>query len=70
VVEVAEEFVETVDSGQRLVAVADMILAELSGRVTQILEQSADRGVELAHSHRSAGETDLSQGRCGCHAGR
>src|SRR5882672_2140876 len=38
-----------------------MVLAELSGGVSQALKQPANRGVELAHSHGSAGETDLAQ---------
>ena len=61
VVEVAEELVEAVDRRQRLVAVADVVLAELSGGVAEVLEQAADRGVELAHAHRRAGEADLGQ---------
>ena len=35
VIEVAEEFVEAVDRRQRLIAVADVVLAELSGGVTE-----------------------------------
>ena len=38
-----------------------MVLAELAGGVAEVLEQSADGGVELAHAHRSAGEADLGQ---------
>ena len=37
VVKIAEELVEAVNRGQKLVAVAEMVLAELSGRVTQRL---------------------------------
>ena len=61
VVEVAEELVEAVDGRQRLVAVADVVLAELAGGVAEVLEQAADRGIELAHAHRRAGEADLGQ---------
>ena len=61
VVEVAEELVEAVDRRQRLVAVADVVLAELAGGVAEVLEQAADRGIELAHAHRRAGKADLGQ---------
>ena len=61
VVEVAEELVEAVDGRQRLVAVADVVLAELPGGVAEVLEQAADGGIELAHAHRRAGEADLGQ---------
>ena len=61
VIEVAEELVEAVHRRQRLVAVADVVLAELAGGVAEVLEQAADRGIELAHAHRRAGEADLGQ---------
>ena len=38
-----------------------MVLAELSGAVAEVLEQAADRRVQLAHAHRRAGEADLGQ---------
>ena len=60
-VEIAEELVEAVHGRQRLVAVADMVLAELAGGIAEVLEQAADRGIELAHAHRRAGEADLGQ---------
>ena len=64
-IKVAEEFVEAVDRGQRLIAVADVVLAELSGGVSEALEQTADGRIELAHAHGRAGETDLASVRCG-----
>ena len=48
VIEIAEELVEAVHRRQRLVAVADVVLAELSGGIAEVLQQAADRGVELA----------------------
>ena len=39
VIEVAEELVEAVHRGQEFVAVAEMVLAELPGRVALRLEQ-------------------------------
>ena len=47
VVEVTEELVEAVNRWQELVAVAEMILAELPGRVALRLEQLGDRRVLL-----------------------
>ena len=61
VVEVAEELIEAVHRRQRFVAVADVVLAELARGVAEVLEQAADRGIELAHAHRRAGEADLGQ---------
>ena len=61
VVEVAEELIEPVHGRQRLVAIADMVLAELAGGVAEVLEQAADRGIELAHAHRRAGKADLGE---------
>ena len=46
-VEVAEELVEAVDCGKIFVAVPQMILAELTGRVLQLLQQNGDRRVQL-----------------------
>jgi hypothetical protein len=42
VIKVAEEFVEAVDGRQRFIAIADMVLPELSGGVSEALEQTAD----------------------------
>ncbi|GJE44654.1 hypothetical protein AEGHOMDF_3843 [Methylobacterium soli] len=61
VVEVAEELVEPVHGRQRLVAVADVVLAELAGGVAEVPEQAADGRVELAHSHGRAREADLAE---------
>ena len=60
-VEIAEELVEAVHGRQQFVSIADMILAELSGGVAEILEQAADGRIELAHSHRRAGKAYLGQ---------
>ena len=58
-IEIAEELVEAVHGRQRLVAITDMVFAELSGGVAQILEQAANGRIELAHSHRCAGKAYL-----------
>ena len=47
VVEVAEPFIEPVNRGQHVVAVAEVVLAELAGRVTERLEQLGERRVGL-----------------------
>ena len=60
-VEVAEELIEAVHGRQRGVAIADVVLAELARGIAEVLEQAADRGIELAHAHRCAGEADLAQ---------
>jgi hypothetical protein len=45
VVQVAEKFVEPMHGRQVFVAVSQMVLAELSGRVTQRLQQFGNRGI-------------------------
>ena len=52
VVEVAEELVEAVDRRQELVLVAEVVLAELAGRVAVRLEQLGDRRVLLLEADR------------------
>jgi hypothetical protein len=59
VIKVAEEFVEAVHRRQRFVAVANVVLAELTRGKTEIPQQPADRRVLLAHAHRRAGKADL-----------
>ena len=54
VVEVAEELVEAVHRRQELVAVAEMVLAELAGGVAQRLEQLGDGRVLRSAGRRSA----------------
>src|SRR4029077_11880440 len=61
VVEIAEKLVKAVDGGQRFVAIANMVLAELARGIAEALEQAPDGRIELAHAHRCAGETDLAQ---------
>ena len=61
VIEVAEELIEAVHGRQRLVAIADVVLAELAGGVAEVLHHAADRGIELAHAHRRAGEAHLGE---------
>ena len=56
VVEVAEELVEAVGGGQELVAVAQVVLAELAGDVTQRLEQLGDRRVFGPQAEVGAGQ--------------
>ena len=61
VVEVAEELVEPVDGGQELVAVAEMVLAELAADITMRLEQLGHRRVFLLQPFVRARQADLGQ---------
>ena len=61
VVEVAVEFVEAVHRRQELVAVAEMVLAELAGGIAERLEQLGDGRVFLLQSERGARQADLGQ---------
>jgi len=61
VVEVAEELVEAVQRGQELVAVAQVVLAELPGGVAERLEQLRDRRILRPQADRRRGDADLAQ---------
>ena len=61
VVEVAEEFVEAVHCRQKLVLVAQMVLAELAGDVAVRLEQFGDGGVLRLKSDIGSGHPHLGQ---------
>ena len=64
VVEVAEELVEAVVGGQELVAVAEVVLAELAGRVALLLERGRDRsGPRRCRPRFAPGMPDLGQTR-------
>ena len=59
VVEVAEELVEAVDGRQVLVAVAEVVLAELAGRIAERLEQLGDGRILGAQPERGDGMPTL-----------
>ena len=61
VVEVAEELVEAVHRRQILVAVAQVVLAELPGRVAQRLEQLRDRRVLRLQAESAPGHADFGE---------
>jgi hypothetical protein len=61
VVEVAEELVEPVHRRQELVAVAEVVLAELPGGVAVVLQQLGDRRVLHLQSDRRPGDAYLGQ---------
>ena len=65
VVERAEEFVEAVRGGQRLVGVAQVVLAELRGRVALCLEELRPIVTSRACSPSLAPAGRLSGCRCG-----
>ena len=60
-VEVAEELVEAVRRGQELVAVAEMVLAELAAHVAERLQHLGDGRVFLLQADRRTGQADLGQ---------
>ena len=68
VIEVAEELVEAVDGGQELVAIAEVVLAELAGGVALRLERrgdgaglgrQADLGARLADGGHAGADRQL-----------
>jgi hypothetical protein len=61
VAEVAEELVEPVHGRQVLVAIAEVVLAELARGIAEGLEQLGDGGILRAHARRRAGQPDLAQ---------
>ena len=61
VVEVAEKFIEAVFGWQHVVAVAEMVFAELAGDITLRFEQGGDRRVFLLHAFGGAGQADLGE---------
>ena len=61
VVEVAEELVEAMDGRQELVEVAEVVLAELPGRVAEVLHEVRDARVLGLQSDVRARQADLGQ---------
>ena len=61
VVQIAVEFVEAVHGRQELVAVAEVVLAELAGRVAKRFEQFGDGRVLFLEPDLGAGQPDLGQ---------
>ena len=59
VIEVAEKLVEAMNGRQELIAVAEMILAELSGHIALRLEQFGERRVLVRQPFLSARQPDL-----------
>jgi len=54
-VEITEEFIEAMDGRQEFVAVAEMVLAELSGRVSLRLQEFGDSWVFSGKSFLRSG---------------
>ena len=61
VIEVAEELVEAVHRRQVLVAIAEVVLAELAGGVAEVLQDLRDRRVLGFEAQRRAGHADLGE---------
>jgi hypothetical protein len=60
-VEIAEEFIEAMHRRQHLVAVAEMVLAELARHIAERLEQGGDCGVFRLHAFRRAWQADFGE---------
>ena len=67
VIEIAEELVEAVHRRQELIAVAEMVLAELAGGIAERLQRFGDGDVLGAQTERRARQADL--GEPGAQAG-
>src|SRR5262249_3551673 len=63
VVQVAEELVEPVNSGEELVAVAQVVLAELAAHVAVRLKEFGDRRITRLETERRTWQADLSETR-------
>ena len=61
VIEIAEELVEAVHRRQEFVAVAEMVLAELAGRIALRLEQVGDRRILLRQPLFRGWQPDLQE---------
>src|SRR5262245_47484056 len=60
-VEVAKPFIEAVDRGEELVAIAKVVLSELGGGVTGLLQHFGKRRVFLLDAARGARNADRRQ---------
>src|SRR5262249_48364706 len=61
VIQVAVELVEAVHGRQEVVAIAEVVLAELPGHVAERLEHFGDGRILLAQAERRARQADLRQ---------
>ena len=61
VIKIAKEFVESVRSRQVLIAIAEMVLAELTGGIAERFEQFGYGRVFRLKSDRGAGHADFGQ---------
>ena len=61
VIEIAEEFVESVHGRQVFIPIAEMVFAELTGGIAERLEQFGDGRVFRLKSDSGAGHADFGQ---------
>src|SRR5215472_17826898 len=61
VIEVAEELVKAVDGRQKLIAIAEVVLAELAGGVAQGLQELGDGGIFRLQTELRAGKSYLGE---------
>src|SRR5262245_3629697 len=70
VLEIAEELVEAVHGRQEFVAVAEVVLAELPGRIAERLQELGNGRITCLQADRGSGYPDLGKpGTQGCLAG-
>src|SRR4051795_3347012 len=62
-VEIAEEFIESMYGWQEFIPIPQMVFAELAGGVAKWLEKFGDCRVFLLQSNRGSGHADLGQAR-------
>ena len=60
-IEVAEELVEAVVGRKHAVEIAEVVLAELAGRIALVLEAGGDGHDVLLHPDRGAGDSDFGE---------
>ena len=61
VVEVSEELIESVHGGQMLIAIAEVVLAELAGGIAETLHEIPNRRILEAETKRRARRADLGE---------
>src|SRR5438094_6814348 len=63
VIEVAKKFIEPVDSGQELIEIAEMVLAELAGGVALRFERGSDSASLSWYAHLGSRLADRGHAR-------
>jgi len=61
VVKITKELVEAMHGGQKLIAVAEMVFAELSGRISEQFQKLGDGRIFGLQSLRRTGNADFGE---------